>query len=118
MYLRKWPAQRFEQRHNRLCYEKHIEKTERQKLVLDEKLGNSVKTLHPFEKMFELAMGFLSNPCKIWESDRLEDERTVLKLTFSERLAYCRKTEFQTPKPPYHSTRWEENTCNFVIWRT
>jgi hypothetical protein len=48
--------------------------------------------------MFELAMNFLANPWKLRNSPRLEDKRTVLKLTFSDGLAYQRGEGFRTPK--------------------
>jgi len=48
--------------------------------------------------MFEHAMQFLSNPRKLWGSERLEDKKTVLKLVFDERLPYHRETGFRTPK--------------------
>ncbi len=43
-------------------------------------------------------MSFLASPWKLWGSDRIEDKRTVLKLAFSERLAYERGKGFRTPK--------------------
>ena len=51
-----------------------------------------------FEELFELALGFLSNPWKLWQSEHLEDKRTVLKLAFEDRLTYCRKSGLRTPK--------------------
>lgn len=50
-----------------------------------------------FEDLFELAMAFLSNPWN-WSSERLEDKRTALKLTFADRLPYHRKNGSRTPK--------------------
>ena len=43
-------------------------------------------------------MQFLANPLNIWQIGQLEHKRTVLKLAFSDRLSYSRKTGFQTPK--------------------
>ena len=80
------------------AYEKRIANLEKQKLVAAEKAGKSVRPVRPFEEMFELAMNYLSNPYNLWLSDRLEDKKTVLKLTFSERLAYSRNEGFRTPK--------------------
>ncbi len=78
-------------------YEKRITKLEREKLVLQEKLDHSAKNRRPFEEMFELTMKFFSNPHKVWELGKLEHKRTVLKLAFKDRLAYCRKSGFRTP---------------------
>lgn len=80
------------------AYEKRIAKLESDKLLISEKASESIKTLHTFEQMFELAMMFLSNPQKLWSSKLIEHKRAVLKLTFSERLAWQRNQGFRTPK--------------------
>ena len=80
------------------AFERKIEKLERDKLVVQEKLATKPGPKRPFEEVFELAMGFLANPWKLWESDRIEDKRTVLKLAFSDRHAYQRGEGFRTPK--------------------
>ncbi|APG47896.1 hypothetical protein [Phaeobacter porticola] len=53
------------------AYEKRIEKMEREKLILDEKLQNNGKPMHTFDKMFEHALQFLSNPLELWKSSNL-----------------------------------------------
>ncbi len=80
------------------AYKKRIEKMEREKLILGEKLQNHGKPMHTFEQMFEQALQFLSNPWKIWKSGNLIAQRTGLRLTFSERITYCRKAGLRTPK--------------------
>ncbi len=80
------------------AYEQRIAKLEREKLTLAERLQASAKPQRPFEEMFELALGFLANPCNLWGSERLEDKQTVLRLAFSSPPAYCRKTGFRTPE--------------------
>ncbi|MEM7620331.1 MAG: recombinase, partial [Pseudomonadota bacterium] len=80
------------------AYERRIAKLEKDKIVLAEKLENGTGQLRAFSEMFELAFTFLSNPWKIWTSERLEDKRTVLKLTFANKLAYHRNEGFRTPK--------------------
>jgi len=72
------------------AYEKRLSKLETDKLVLAEKQQNGVKSAHSFDDLFELATSFLANPWKLWESGQLTLKRTVLKLAFSERIAYCR----------------------------
>jgi site-specific DNA recombinase len=42
------------------------------------------------------AFDFLANPCKLWASGHLEARRTVLKLAFTDRLAYARGTGLRT----------------------
>ncbi len=80
------------------AFERKVEKLERDKLIIEEKLSQKLGPKRSFDEMFELAMQFLANPWKLWASDRIEDKRTVLKLAFSERLAYCRNSGFRTPK--------------------
>lgn len=80
------------------AYERRIEKLEREKLIAVEKLRSDTGPKRTYEEMFELALAFLATPWKLWASDRLEDKRTVLKLAFSERLAYDRKTGLRTPQ--------------------
>jgi len=83
------------------AYEKRIAKMEREKLVLEEKLASGPqqgsKSGGTFDELFELAQAFLSNPCKIWGSGHLTLRRTVLRLAFTERLNYGRKTGLRTP---------------------
>ncbi|MGH1349566.1 MAG: recombinase family protein, partial [Methyloligellaceae bacterium] len=80
------------------AYEKRLAKLEREKHLAAEKLETGTAPKHPFDKMFELSFRFLANPWILWSSDKLEHKKTVLKLTFSQRLPYCRKNGFRTPK--------------------
>ncbi|MCP5400661.1 MAG: recombinase, partial [Sphingomonas sp.] len=80
------------------AYETKIAKLEREKLVLEEKRLTSGNPRGRFEDMFELAMRFLSNPSKLWVSGSHAHRRLVLKLTFADRLSYCRKSGFRTPE--------------------
>ncbi len=80
------------------AFSRRIDRLEKDKLLKAEKLENGTAPQRPFDEMFELALQFLSNPWKLWASDRLEDKRTVLKLAFDNRLAYCRNEGFRTPQ--------------------
>ncbi len=80
------------------AYEKRLSKLETDKLILMEKQRNGVKPAHSFDDLFELATSFLANPWKLWESGQLTLKRTVLRLAFSERIAYCRNEGLRTPK--------------------
>ncbi|HAT86677.1 MAG TPA: resolvase [Rhizobiales bacterium] len=80
------------------AFEKKIEELEKDKLISEEKLQLSGKPKHSFEKMFELALQFLSNPWKLWDSDILEQRRLVLKLAFTGRIPYDRHNGFLNPK--------------------
>lgn len=77
-------------------YEQRIQKMEAEKAELSEKVASCGRPLKSFDDTFRTAMQFLANPCYIWESDRIEDKRAVLKLTFAERLAYTRGEGFRT----------------------
>ncbi len=80
------------------AYEGRLAGMENQRLVLQEKLTSVGKPQERFEDMFELSMRFLSNPCKIWESGRLDLRRLVLRMAFHDRLEFCRNTGYRTLK--------------------
>lgn len=79
-------------------YERRIANLEAEKLLVEEKLSKNDKPRASFEKSFELALAFLSNPYKLWRSGKLDIQRTVLKMAFSERPAYIRNSGFRTPQ--------------------
>lgn len=80
------------------AYEKRVEKMEREKLILDEKLSQHGSKPDTFEQMFEHATQFLSSPWKPWESGNVFLQRTVLKLAFADRITYARNTGLRTPQ--------------------
>ncbi|MEQ1899242.1 MAG: recombinase family protein [Devosia sp.] len=80
----------------RAC-EARIAEHERTKLVLIEKAGQQPMG-GKFDELFELAFEFLANPCRLWDSGRYEYRRLVLRMTFSDKLAYSAKTGFRTPE--------------------
>ena len=55
--------------------ETRIADLEQEKLVLTEKLETGIGTgpRKPFDEMFELALGFLGNPCNLWTSGHPAD---------------------------------------------
>ena len=79
------------------AYEKKIGALSEEKLLVSENLENLTPPSGTFENLFELAWRFLSNPCKIWESEVLHLRRLVLRLTFAQQLVYDRKTGYRTP---------------------
>nr|GGI02038.1 hypothetical protein GCM10011355_34100 [Aquisalinus luteolus] len=80
------------------AYEKRLAAMESRKVELGDKARKTGQPSRPYEELFQLAVNFLSNPWKLWDSERLADKRMVLKLTFSERLAYHREKGFSNPK--------------------
>ena len=81
-----------------IAYEARLEKLERQKLVLTEKTQEKPTKHGTFNELFELAVSFLANPWILWQTGNLTLKKTVLRLAFSERIAYCRKQGLRTPK--------------------
>jgi len=79
------------------AYEKKIRQLEEEKIKLDENIAKCGRPLQSFDETFRTAFSFLSNPQKLWASDRLEHRRTVLKLAFSDQLQYCKNEGFRTP---------------------
>jgi site-specific DNA recombinase len=67
-------------------------------MELKEKIASCGKPARGFDEIFRTAMEFLAKPHKLWHSERLEDKRAVLKLTFADRLAYVRNEGFRTAK--------------------
>ncbi len=67
------------------------------KLLLNEKIKNCGRPLATFDDTFRTAINFLGNPQRLWETGKLDYQRLVLKLAFSERLPYVRNEGFRTP---------------------
>ena len=79
------------------AYEVRIKALEDRKIVLAENIAQCGRPVRSFDETLRTAFDFLGNPWKLWASGRFEDQRTVLKLAFSERLAYKRNEGFRTP---------------------
>jgi hypothetical protein len=77
--------------------EERIRKLEQRKIVLSEKMAQCGRPVRSFDETLRTSLDFLGNPQKLWASERLEDKRAVLKLTFADRLAYVRNEGFRTP---------------------
>jgi len=80
------------------AYETKIEKLEQNKLVLAEKLAKGPVPQGKFDQFIEHSLVFLANPWYLWRSGNFILKQTVLRLAFSERIAYCRKEGYRTPK--------------------
>ena len=80
------------------AFERRISVLERDRLLAEEKLNAAGKPRFTFNEVFEHALRFLANPCELWNSDRLSDRRTVLKLVFPKGISYCRNGGFRTPE--------------------
>ena len=84
------------------AYERKIATLEEERLLIDEQLAGSRHKYRPngpeAQEKLELALTFLSNPWKLWTSGDSSLRRTVLRLTFADRLPYCRNQGPKTPK--------------------
>ena len=80
------------------AYENRIKDLEVKKMEVKEKIAFCGKPARGFDEIFRTALEFLGKPYKLWHSDRLEDKRAVLKLTFSDRLADVQNEGFRTAK--------------------
>jgi site-specific DNA recombinase len=78
-------------------YEDRIRILEAEKAALHEKIARVGRPMKAFGETLRTALEFLASPYKHWISGRLESQRTVLKLTFTERVSYLRNEGFRTP---------------------
>ena len=78
------------------AYEDRIRALEEEKVLLRERVASCGRPVADFDTKFRTAMEYLGNPQKLWVSDRFEDKRAVLKLTFADRLTYARGQGFRT----------------------
>ena len=78
------------------AYEERIRKLEGEKHLIRERMAKSTRPATSFDDTLRTALNFLSNPWILWNSGKLEDRRTVLKLAFSDKLRYTRKEGFRT----------------------
>ncbi len=78
------------------AYESRIAKLEEQRLLIAERMASAGQPASSFDATLRTALGFLASPWKLWSSDRLEDKRAVLKLTFATRLRYQRGEGLRT----------------------
>ncbi|WP_227271256.1 recombinase family protein [Roseobacter weihaiensis] len=84
------------------AYERKISALEEERLLAEEKLTgigaqNGGKDREAKEKI-ELSLAFLANPWKLWETGDKTLRKLVLRLTFLERLRYCRSEGHRTPQ--------------------
>ncbi|MEM6890788.1 MAG: hypothetical protein AAGA74_16180 [Pseudomonadota bacterium] len=78
--------------------ETKLETLESELASMQEKLAQSGKSLGDFDVSFRTAMSFLANPCKLWDSEHIEDRKAVLRLVFAAPLPYARNEGFRTAK--------------------
>jgi site-specific DNA recombinase len=82
------------------AYETRIDKLERQKIVLQERLDKSMPPKGRLEDCIELALGFLSNPWNIYKNGDFVMLQTVLRLAFAEPLNTAKMGCMELPNYP------------------
>ncbi len=76
------------------AYENQIGKLETKKAVMRQRCGRVFEPQKPFEEMFKQAWGFFSNPCNLWENGSYAHKRLLLRMAFTDKLAYSRDDGF------------------------
>nr|WP_237072521.1 zinc ribbon domain-containing protein [Pseudaestuariivita rosea] len=80
------------------AYETKIAAMEQEKINLQDKQAQQPAPHRDFDAVLELSLSFLASPWKLGDSGHITFRRTVLKLAFADRLAYCRETGPRTPQ--------------------
>lgn len=78
--------------------EKRLNKLEREKALLSEKIEKLGQPLRPFEEMTRTSLDFVRNPYKVWASGVFANRRAVLNLVFDTPFAYSRNSGPRTPQ--------------------
>lgn len=81
------------------AFERRVEDLERERLLLEEKQERPRAPRLSFEKVFELATGFLSRLCKTYENGSFALKRMALKLAFNGPITYDRQTGVRNTQP-------------------
>ncbi len=79
------------------AFEKRIDRLQKDKIVVEEKISTCGHPVKPYEQMYRTSLQYLANPHKIWACGGFAEKRAVLKLTFTKSLVYDRKHEYRIP---------------------
>jgi hypothetical protein len=79
-------------------YEMKIEELKQREVELKEKSSKLLTTNKNFEHATEAVFGVLENPYKCWSEGDLQTKKLLLKVVFSESLAFNTELGFGTPK--------------------
>ena len=78
------------------AYERKIHALESDRALLDEKIAKCGRALPDFDETYRTALEFVRDPKVLWNSNKLEDKRAVLKLAFTSKLRYRRNQGYRT----------------------
>ena len=84
------------------AYESRIERLERDKLVLKEKINKSVPPKGRLEDCIQLSLRFLSSPWNLWKNGDFAARQTVLRLAFAEPLRCSQNGVYETPNLSFY----------------
>lgn len=79
------------------AYENRIRELELQKQIMLEKADKIGASQLSFKQALRTPMEFLANPIKLWNSNKIEHQRLLMRLAFSARPSYDREGGFRTP---------------------
>ncbi len=77
-------------------YESKIRDLQEERVILNEKVHMCGRPLASFEDTFRTAIEFLGNPQRLWDSNNIEHRRMLLRMAFSDKIAYDRNQGFRT----------------------
>ncbi len=80
------------------AYEAKLAELEKAKALMAEQRDAQAVPFGTFEEKLEPLILFLSNPLKLWETGSVTARRTVLKMTFADRIKYDRNQGPRTPE--------------------
>ena len=96
------------------AYEGKIANLAHDRLRLQEQLATFGAPRGTFEEKLEPALQFLASPWKLWETGEITLRRTVLRLAFTDRLAYHLNEGARTPKTSLPFKALEGNSARGV----
>ena len=80
------------------AFEQRIQKLERKKLALADKVATAGQPRYAFDDILRTGLLFVSNVSRAWNSGIYELRQMVLRLAFTERLVYDRERGLRTPE--------------------
>lgn len=100
------------------AYEAKIAQLEQHKLLLEDKAMQTAQRRYQYDPAVRTSMLLLANPHKLWASGVYEAKRAVLKLLFSDKLAYCGIEGFRTPAIALPARVLSDFVGGKTEWRT
>jgi site-specific DNA recombinase len=77
-------------------YEKRLGEMNQEKQQLEFRAVETMNVDTDFKTVLSKVLGFISKPDKIWREGNFQTKSMVLKLTFADRISYCKNVGFGT----------------------